>query len=63
MMGRDYQPGSSVRAACMNAGGGSTVCEVGKNYVWTCKEGAVCGVYGPGTDGWWGAWTVGMRCD
>jgi hypothetical protein len=39
------------------------MCEEGKVYLWTCKEGTVCSVYAPGADGWWGAWTVGMRCD
>jgi hypothetical protein len=63
MLGQTYTSGSSVRAVCMNPGGGSTMCDVGKTYLWTCKEGAVCGIYAPGADGWWGAWTVGMRCD
>jgi hypothetical protein len=63
MLGQTYTQGANVRAVCMNPGGGVTNCEVGKTYLWTCKEGAVCGIYAPGADGWWGAWTVGMRCD
>ncbi len=63
MMGWPYMAGASVKAVCMNPGGGSTMCDVGKTYLWTCKEGAVCALYAPGADGWWGAWTVGMRCD
>jgi hypothetical protein len=63
MMGQPYTAGASVRGVCMNQGGGASMCEMGKTYLWTCKEGAACSVYGPGADGWWGAWTVGMRCD
>jgi hypothetical protein len=63
LLGGDYKGGSQVRAPCLSSGGGSTVCEPGKTYVFTCKEGAACGVYAPGAEGWWGAWTVGMECD
>jgi len=63
MLGQPYAAGATVRGVCMNPGGGSTVCDVGKTYLWACKEGAACSVYAPGADGWWGAWTVGMRCD
>jgi hypothetical protein len=63
MMGQTYPAGATVRGVCMNPGGGSTMCDVGKTYLWTCNQGAVCGIYAPGVDGWWGAWTVGMRCD
>ena len=63
VLGQDYKAGATVSGLCLNPGGGSTVCEVGKTYVWTCKDGAPCSVYGPGGDGWWGVWTLGMSCD
>jgi hypothetical protein len=62
-MGQPYMAGAVVKGVCMNAGGGSSMCDVGKTYLWTCKEGATCGIYAPGGDGWWAVWTVGMRCD
>jgi len=61
-MGKDYKSGTSVRAVCMNPGGGLTVCEVGVTYLWICKESSACATYAPGVDGWWSAWTLGMRC-
>ena len=62
-MGQPYKAGTSVRAVCANPGGGVTVCIVATTYLFICNESSACATYGPGADGWWGAWTLGMRCD
>jgi len=63
MMGHVYAAGATVRAVCTSGGGGTFVCDVGKSYLFSCKDGAACSVFAPGAEGWWGAWTVGSRCD
>jgi hypothetical protein len=62
-MGELYTAGAVVKGVCMNAGGGSSMCDVDKTYLWTCKDGPTCSIYAPGGDGWWAVWTVGTRCD
>jgi hypothetical protein len=61
-MGQSYKAGTAVRAVCANPGGGLTVCVVGITYLFVCNESTACATYAPGADGWWGAWTLGMRC-
>ncbi len=62
MGGKDYKTGDQVGALCESPGGGQTMCTVGVRYLFTCNNGAQCGVYAPGADGWWGAWSVAMAC-
>jgi hypothetical protein len=54
--------GTVVRGVCNNPGGGSTTCMSGKTYLWTCSS-SQCGIFGPGADGWWSVWTIGMLCN
>ncbi|HEX9296114.1 MAG TPA: hypothetical protein VF881_09765 [Polyangiaceae bacterium] len=63
MAGKEYTTGDQVRATCQSPGGGQTLCTVGVTYLFTCNNGALCAVYPPGVEGWWGAWSVGMACD
>lgn len=59
--GAPYQIGDTVTAICFSTSGGTTTCNSGKKYPWTCF-GSSCAVDAPGADGWWSNWTVGKVC-
>ncbi len=63
MSGGSYKSGDAVRGVCENPGGGAVTCSVGKTYVWTCINPSFCSNLGPGANGWWGVWTIGMQCN